>query len=82
MNAPDEAGATPPKTPRAYLWTGLAVITCPCHIPILVVVLSGTAFGAFLSEHFGVALLVLTVLFVVFAGAAVRTWKAGEELQR
>lgn len=81
MNNSHEAGATQAKTPLAYLWAALAFLTCPCHIPILVAVLSGTAFGAFLSEHFAVALLALTVLFLVFAAAAVKGWRGGEELR-
>jgi mercuric ion transport protein len=78
MNNSDEAGATQAKSRLTYLWAALAVLTCPCHIPILVAVLSGTALGAFLSEHFAVAFLALTVLFFVSAGAAVRGWKGRE----
>lgn len=82
MNNLDDGGATQAKSPLAYLWAALAVLTCPCHIPLLVAVLSGTAFGAFLSEHFAVAFLALTVLFFVFAAAAVQGWKGGEESRR
>ncbi|MEX2239492.1 MAG: broad-spectrum mercury transporter MerE [Burkholderiales bacterium] len=82
MSSSDEAGATQAKSPRAYLWAALAFLACPCHIPILIVVLSGTALGALLSEHFVMALLVLTVLFAVFAAAAVRAWKRGDEFAK
>lgn len=74
-----EERAAQEKSPLTYLWIALAFLTCPCHIPILIAVLSGTAFGAFLSEHFGVALLALTVLFLVFGAAAVQGWKRGEK---
>jgi mercuric ion transport protein len=39
------------------------VLTCPCHLPILAVVLAGTTAGAFLGEHWVIAALGLTGLF-------------------
>jgi mercuric ion transport protein len=54
-----------------FLMAAAAVVTCPCHLPILVAVLSGTALGALLVEHWGWALLALTALFVSSAWAAV-----------
>lgn len=80
MNSSDAGGGTQTKSRLEYLWVTLAAVTCPCHLPILVAVLSGTAFGAFLSNHFGLALLALTVLFFVFAAAAVQGWKRGGEM--
>ena len=59
MNAPDKL---PPETRQpvsGYLWGALAVLTCPCHLPILAAVLAGTTAGAFLGEHWGVAALAL-----------------------
>ncbi|WP_446430445.1 hypothetical protein [Paraburkholderia fungorum] len=44
---------------RAYLWRVLAALTCPCHLPVLLVALSGTAAGALVSRHMGVVALVL-----------------------
>lgn len=41
MNAPDKL---PPETRQpvsGYLWGALAVLTCPCHLPILAAVLVG-----------------------------------------
>ena len=55
-----------------YLMAALAVATCPCHLPLLLVLLGGTAFGAALSEHTAVVLVALTVLFVLSAWAALR----------
>jgi mercuric ion transport protein len=61
-----------------YLMAAVAVVTCPCHLPILIAVLSGTALGALLFEHLGWTVLVLTVLFVGSAWAALRLFsKAG-----
>ncbi|WP_434548052.1 broad-spectrum mercury transporter MerE [Pseudomonas aeruginosa] len=65
------------KMPRwhAYTWGVLAALTCPCHLPVLALLLSGTAAGAFVSEHWSLATLVLTVLFVLFLRAALRAFR-------
>ena len=65
------------KMPRwhAYTWGVLAALTCPCHLPVLALLLSGTAAGAFVSEHMGVAVLALAVLFCLFLRAALRTFR-------
>lgn len=60
----------------AYLWGGLAVLTCPCHLPVLAFVLAGTTAGAFLSEHWVIAVLGLTGLFVLSVARALRVFKA------
>ncbi len=49
----------------------VAFVTCPCHIPILVAVLGGTALGAAIADHMGMALAVLGVLFIASAWSAV-----------
>lgn len=53
-----------------YLMAAIAILTCPCHLPILVVVLGGTALGGVLSEHIAVTVIALTILFVASAAAA------------
>ena len=65
------------KMPRwhAYTWGVLAALTCPCHLPVLALLLSGTAAGAFVSEHWSLATLVLMVLFVLFLRAALRAFR-------
>ena len=68
----------PPETRRPvtrYLWGVLAVLTCPCHLPILAAVLAGTTAGAFLGEHWGVAALALTALFVLAVARLLRAFK-------
>ncbi len=55
-----------------YLMAALAIATCPCHLPLLLVLLGGTAFGAALSEHTAVLFVALTLLFVLSARAAPR----------
>ena len=49
MNGPER------KSISGWLWGGLAVLTCPCHLPILAVVLARTTAGAFLGEHWVIA---------------------------
>jgi len=60
---------------RAYTWGVLAALTCPCHLPVLALLLSGTAAGAFVSEHWSLAALVLAVLFILFLRAALRAFR-------
>lgn len=65
MNGPENL---PPETRRpvtGYLWGVLTVLTCPCHLPIFAIVLAGTTAGAFIGEHWGIAALALTGLFVL-----------------
>jgi hypothetical protein len=50
----------------------LTVLTCPCHFPILLLLLSGTAAGAFLSENIGLAAALLLPIFLL---SAVATWR-------
>ncbi len=77
VNAPDKL---PPETRQpvsGYLWGALAVLTCPCHLPILAAVLAGTTAGAFLGEHWGVAALALTGLFVLAVTRLLRAFRGG-----
>ncbi len=60
---------------RAWLWGALAALTCPCHLPVLLLALSGTAAGAFVSQHMGVAVAVLVALFVLFLTRALRAFR-------
>ncbi len=57
---------------RGRVYAILALITCPCHLPILAVLLSGSAVGAFLNDHFAMAITIFSLLFVCSLVAAVR----------
>lgn len=65
MRNPDPTSLSRGPRWRTWMWGTLAVLTCPCHLPILLALLSGTVAGAFVADHVGVALLVLLVLFVL-----------------
>ena len=58
-----------------YLWGALAVLTCPCHLPIFAIVLAGTTAGALIGEHWGIAALALTGLFVLSLARLLRAFK-------
>ena len=53
----------------------LALITCPCHVPLLALALSGTAAGALLAAHFETALMLFSVLFLLSVCAAIWVWR-------
>lgn len=63
---------SPVRGVMTYFMGTIAVLTCPCHLPILILLFSGTAAGAFLSANLGLALLVLLPLFLLSAFA---TWR-------
>jgi mercuric ion transport protein len=51
---------------------GLAVFTCPCHLPLLVGVLVGTALGGWLSQHALVVTLGMAGIFLLALSYGVR----------
>nr|CAB65708.1 Urf-1 protein [Xanthomonas campestris] len=67
------ASSPPASRWRAYAWGVLAALTCPCHLPVLVIVLAGTTAGAFLSAHWGIA---AVTMITVFSVSGVLTWRA------
>lgn len=77
MNSPERLPTETPKPFTGYLWGALAVLTCPCHLPILAVVLAGTTAGAFIGEHWGIAALTLTGLFVLSVTRLLRAFRGG-----
>lgn len=64
--------ASPLRQAMTYLMGTLAVLTCPCHLPVLLLLLSGTAAGAFLSENIGLAAVLLLPVFLL---SAIATWR-------
>ncbi|MEE9596716.1 MAG: broad-spectrum mercury transporter MerE [Acidiferrobacterales bacterium] len=70
MTTPDTEESS--RHRRGYVYALLAVVTCPCHLPIFALLLSGSAMGVFLSDHFGTALIIFSLLFVFSLAAAVR----------
>ena len=62
-------------------WLALvAALTCPCHVPILVFALSGSAAGALLADHTVAALALMTIAFVLSLRAALRAFNRPDKL--
>ena len=57
---------------RGHVYAVLALVTCPCHLPILAVLLSGSSAGVFLNDHFAIAVMIFSLLFVCSLVAAMR----------
>ncbi|MBI1893000.1 MAG: mercury resistance protein [Candidatus Rokubacteria bacterium] len=55
---------TPPRSLKGYLLLGLAFLTCPCHLPVLLAVLAGTGLAGVLSQYWELAIVTLSVVFV------------------
>ena len=56
---------------------GTAALTCPCHIPIYLVLFGGTALGGYLSENMGLAIAALSAYFFFALFVGLRMVKAG-----
>jgi mercuric ion transport protein len=50
----------------------LALLTCPCHVPILIFLFSGTAADTFLEQSLGRAVLLLLPVFIL---SPIATWR-------
>lgn len=58
---------------RAYCWRALAVLTCPCHLLLLVTALAGTTAGVAIGSHWSLAAVALTALFTL---SLTQAWRA------
>lgn len=58
---------------------GTAVVTCPCHLPIYLVLFGGTALGSYLADNKGLALGILSAYFAIALFAGLRMVKAKAE---
>ena len=78
MNSPERVSPEARKPVAGYLWGLLAALTCPCHLPVLAIVLAGTTAGAFLGKYWGIAAFGLTGLFVLSLARAMRAFSAAK----
>ena len=53
-----------------------AFFTCPCHIPIYIVLFGGTALGAYMAEYIWFSAAALSVVFVFSLFTGMRMIKA------
>jgi mercuric ion transport protein len=63
---------SPARIAATYFMGALAILSCPCHLPILLVLLSGTAAGTFLADNVSLAALILLPMFLL---SAIATWR-------
>ena len=61
--------------PLGYLLALLAFLTCPCHLPIWLVLFAGSTFGAVLNENLMIAGVILIVVFILCSVGAIRRLK-------
>lgn len=61
--------------PKGLAWALLALLTCPCHLPLVAFLLAGTSAGAFIAENMGLATLSAVILFGVSCLFAIRSYK-------
>ena len=64
---------------KGYFLLGLAFLTCPCHLPLLLAVLAGTGLAGALSQHFWLVFLALSVIFVSSLMYGLKTLKGGAQ---
>jgi hypothetical protein len=61
---------------RGYLAAGVALITCPCHLvlilPLILSLTAGTAVGRFLGQNYG---FVIAVSIIAFIGGLVLAFR-------
>ena len=69
----------PPRSLKGYLLLGVAFVTCPCHLPLLLAVLAGTGMASALSQYFGLAFLVLSVIFLSSLLYGLKALKGSEQ---
>ena len=63
-----------PSRLRAAIWRSLTLITCPCCIPIWIVLLSGTVAGALLTKNLFFTVVLFLVAFLVCFWKALRSY--------
>ena len=76
--------STQPRPPggKRCLHLAIAAVTCPCHVPIYVAILGGTAAGALLQENLLLFILALTVIFFLALRKGLRLGKLREKSDR
>lgn len=57
---------------KTFGMLALAVISCPCHLPLLLALLGGTAIGTLLFANVLPVLVVLTIVFGATLALSVR----------
>ncbi len=78
-SGPLRQGSASPRSLKGYLLLGLAFLTCPCHLLILLAVLAGTGLAGVLSQYFGLVFFLLSVVFVTSLVLGLKVLKKSEQ---
>ncbi len=70
LNEP--CAAYPEKSGRGYVYAIITAVICPCHLPVVGVLLGGGAAGAFFAQYFVLLAIILGILTLVTFIAAAR----------
>ncbi len=54
-----------PQKRKGYVNLAIAALTCPCHVPIYLAILGGTAYGVFLKDNIFLIIAGLAVIFLI-----------------
>ena len=73
--APKPTSETKPRDLRKVIWGSLTMLTCPCCIPLWILILSGTAMGALLIKNIYWAVGLMFIPFLFFAWKAIRSYR-------
>ena len=49
---------------KSWVWFGIALLTCPCHLVLILPLLAGTALEAYFRAYKTVAIVAFMLLFV------------------
>ncbi len=64
---------------KGYLNLAIAALTCPCHIPIYLAILGGTAYGVFLRDNIFLIIAGLAVIFLITLTRGLKLIKEDKE---
>jgi mercuric ion transport protein len=53
------------KKQKGWGWFGLAFLTCPCHLVLIIPLLAGTALGTYLTDHKLATIVILGITFAL-----------------
>ncbi len=68
-----------PQRRKGYISLAIAAVTCPCHVPIYLAVLGGTAFGVFLRDNLFLLILGLAGIFLLTLTRGLKLVNEGKE---
>ncbi len=68
-----------PQRRKGYINLAIAALTCPCHVPVYLAVLGGTAFGVFMKDNIILLILGLSAIFLLTLTRGLKLVNADKE---